>query len=92
MSNRGKEWDNFSGVVAQHVDDYTVAQYGDAPNDAVENFTEHDIAQNFKRYVNRLESGQRGYVEAQRDLLKIAHYCAILYFKRRRADFARPKE
>lgn len=82
MSNRGKEWNEFSALVAAHVDEYTVPQYGDAPHDAVSQFSEHDIAMNLRRYVNRLETSQRGQADAQRDLLKIAHYCGILYFKR----------
>ena len=86
MSIRGEEWDRFSALVAEHVDGYTVPQYGDAPDDAVEQFTEHDIAMNLRRYVNRLETSQRGHVEAQRDLLKIAHYCGILFFKRAKAE------
>lgn len=82
MSERGKEWEAFSELVAEHVDGYTVPQYGDAPHDAVSGFSEHDIAVNMRRYLNRMETGQRGKEEAQRDLLKIAHYCAILYAKR----------
>ena len=82
MSNRGKEWTDFSALVLEHIENYTVPQYGDAPDDQASGFSEHDIAANIRRYVNRLESGARGPVEAQRDLLKIAHYCALLHFKR----------
>jgi hypothetical protein len=82
LSMRCKEWNNFSRIVAQHIEGYTIPQYGDAPDDQASKFTEHDIAVNMQRYVNRLESNARGPEEAQRDLLKIAHYCAMLYFKR----------
>lgn len=82
QSNRGKEWSAFSDIVGQHIEGYTVPQYGDAPNDQASGFSEQDIAANIRRYVNRLETGARGPVEAQRDLLKIAHYCGMLYFKR----------
>ena len=85
MSNRGKEWGEFSALVAAHVDEYTVPQYGDAPHDPVSNFSEHDIAMCLQRYVNRMETGQRGPEDRQRDLLKIAHYCGVLYFKREQA-------
>lgn len=85
MSNRGKEWNSFSNLVAAHVEEYTVPQYGDAPNDPVTNFSEHDIAMCLKRYVNRMETGQRGPEDLQRDLLKIAHYCGVLYHKREAA-------
>ena len=82
LSMRGKEWDAFAKNVEEHIETYTVPQYGDAPDDQASQFTEHDMAANIKRYVNRLESNARGPEEAQRDLLKIAHYCAMLYFKR----------
>lgn len=81
-SNRGKEWVAFAALVLEHIDEYTVPQYGDAPHDQASGFTEQDIAANLRRYMNRLETNARGPVEAQRDLLKIAHYCALLYFKR----------
>ena len=82
LSNRGKEWAEFSAIVAQHIEGYTVPQYGDAPHDQASGFSEQDIAANIRRYVNRMETNARGPVEAQRDLLKIAHYCALLHFKR----------
>lgn len=82
MSEKGKEWGAFSALVAEHIEEYAVPQYGDKPHDELEKFTEHDIAMNLWRYVKRIETGQRGPVEAQRDLIKIAHYCAVLYFKR----------
>ena len=85
-SNRGKEWSKFSAIVAQHIEGYTVPQYGDAPHDQASGFSEQDIVANIRRYVNRMETGARGPVEAQRDLLKIAHYCALLYFKRQDAN------
>jgi hypothetical protein len=81
-SVRGVEWADFAALVMQHIEEYTVPQYGDAPNDQASGFSAHDIAVNLQRYVNRLESNRRGKEESQRDLLKIAHYCAILYFKR----------
>ncbi|MDR2055652.1 MAG: hypothetical protein LBQ10_07280 [Desulfovibrio sp.] len=83
-SRRGVEWAKFAVLVLQHIEEYTVPQYGDAPDDQASGFSEHDIAVNMRRYVNRLESNSRGPEEARRDLLKIAHYCAMLYFKRQR--------
>jgi hypothetical protein len=82
VSRRGKEWQAFSALVLEHIEKYTVPQYGDAPDDQASGFTERDIALQIRKYANRLESGARGPEEAQRDLLKIAHYCAVLYFKR----------
>jgi hypothetical protein len=83
MSKRGDEWTQFSQLVLDHIENYTVPQYGDMPDDQASSFTAHDIAVNIRKYANRLESSQRGPEEAQRDLLKIAHYCAMLHSKRK---------
>jgi hypothetical protein len=85
FSNRCKEWQAYSAIVGAHIELYTVPQYGDAPDDQASGFSEQDIAANIRRYMNRLETGVRGPVEAQRDLLKIAHYCAVLHTKRESA-------
>ena len=42
-SNRGKQWIAFAEKVLKHIDNYTVKQYGDAPNDAVSKFTAEQI-------------------------------------------------
>ena len=81
-SKRTKQWKIFSNRVVRHIEDYTVPQYGDYPDDQVSSFTEEEIISQFKRYVNRLGSNARGPVEAERDLFKIAHYAALLHFKR----------
>jgi hypothetical protein len=81
-TQQSKEWAEFAVSVLQHIEEYTIPQYGDAPDDQASKFTGHDIAVNLQRYVNRLESSRRGFEDAQRDLLKITHYCAMLYFQR----------
>lgn len=82
MSYRGDEWDRFSGVVQNHIEDYTIPQYGDGPNDFVETMSDGDVELQITKYVKRFGNNARGQEEAQRDLVKIAHYCAILYSKR----------
>lgn len=82
MSNRLNQWHVFSKLVDYHISTYTVPQYGDYPDDQASSFTEEEIISQFKRYVNRLSSNARGPEEAQRDLYKIAHYAALLHFKR----------
>ena len=81
MSKRGYEWNDFSHSVFDHVEKYTVPQYGDMPNDQASAFTAEEIAMNMKRYLNRVNSGQRGEEEARRDCLKLAHYACLLYNK-----------
>ena len=82
MSKRADQWKTFALRVVDHIEKYTVPQYGDYPDDQASSFTEEEIISQFKRYVNRLSSNARGEIEAKRDLFKIAHYAALLYFKR----------
>lgn len=82
LSNRGKEWQNFQKKVEDHIENYTVPQYGDAPNDPVSEYRERDMITQIRRYVSRLDTGQRGGNESNRDLLKIAHWAGLLYTKR----------
>lgn len=77
-TNRGAEWEAFSKEVLEHVEDYTVPQYGDAPGDLVETSTVEDIKVNLERYIRRIGKNARGPVEARRDALKIAHYACLL--------------
>ena len=91
MSKRFIQWVRFAGLVGCHIDNYTVPQYGDYPDDQATNFTDEEIISQFKRYVNRLNSNVRGAEEAERDLFKIAHYAALLHFKRY-ADKYKPVE
>lgn len=82
MSERAEQWMCFMSLVLSHIEDYTVPQYGDYPDDQATTFTDEEIISQFKRYVNRLNSNARGEDEAERDLFKIAHYAALLHFKR----------
>ena len=82
-SKRGQQWQDFSNNVFEHVEDYTVPQYGDAPNDQVANWDEGQIITQIEKYVGRLRTNARGPEEAARDLLKIAHYSCLLDALRR---------
>ena len=81
MSKRSIQWDVFAELVHQHIEDYTVPQYGDAPNEQVKDFIPRDIRHQLSRYVNRINSNIRGMDEAKRDCLKIAHYACYIYEK-----------
>lgn len=82
MSYRGAEWNDFSVLVRNHVENYTIPQYGDGPNDLVGSMSSEQIELQIKKYIQRFGNNARGFEEAQRDLLKIAHYCGILYYRR----------
>lgn len=79
MSQRGIQWLDFGVKVYNHVEQYTVPQYGDMPNDQASEFTVEDIKAQLKRYVNRIGTNARGEGEAFRDCLKIAHYACLLH-------------
>lgn len=79
MSERLNRYRNFSALVEEHVENYTVPQYGDYPNDQLSNWSEQDFKTTLQRYANRIGSNARGPVEAMRDCLKMAHYAGELY-------------
>lgn len=74
-------WEVFSGIVQMHIDEYTIPQYGDYPNDNLASFTAEDCLKNISRYAARLKSNSRGEDEVLSDLLKIAHYAGSAYLK-----------
>jgi len=76
---RGREWEAFSLCVFEHIEHYTVPQYGDAPDDQATEFTVRDCMVQVKRYANRA-----GKVEIKRqveDMKKVAHYACIAWAK-----------
>ena len=81
MSNRQREFSGFSLVVESHIENYTVPQYGDAPNDQVEEWTPEQCMESIKRYANRFGTGRRGRLETLRDMVKIAHYACLIFGK-----------
>jgi hypothetical protein len=81
MSNRYKMWEEFAREVGDHVESYTVPQYGDYPNDQITNWTTSDFKTTIIRYANRMGNNARGDKEALRDMLKIAHYASMAWHK-----------
>lgn len=86
MSLRSKLWLLFALEVLDHVEGYTVPQYGDAPTDQITNWSLDDVRCNLLRYVNRIGKNQRGQVEADRDACKIAHYASQLWAQARNLE------
>jgi len=81
MSNRRSEWDAFAYKVGKHIDEYTVKQYGDYPDDKLTEYSIDSIVQEIKKYCARVHTNARGRDETMRDTLKIAHYAAVLHSK-----------
>ena len=80
-SNRANEWTEFAIITKAHIENYTVPQYGDSPNDQVEEWSITTCAENIKRYANRIGSSRRGKLETLRDMVKIAHYACLILGK-----------
>ena len=78
-SERLKRWQMFSEGVAVHIEQYTVPQYGDYPDDQMAGFTADEIKMNMKRYLNRIGRDQRGAENSLMDCKKLAHYACELY-------------
>lgn len=79
--NRSLEWRVFSARVLEHINLYTIAQYGDYPDDEIEKWTPQMCVLAIAKYVRRFETGKRGNAETLRDLLKIAHFACLAYSK-----------
>lgn len=78
-SQRAKHWFDFSNEVFEHIEQYTVKQYGDAPNDQVENWTIEHCLEEAKKYINRY--GKISEERQLRDFLKMAHYVQLACLK-----------
>ena len=81
MSKRFQMWQDFAREVGDHVESYTVPQYGDYPTDQLTEWTLEDLKTTLKRYANRMGSNQRGSDDQKLDMLKIAHYASVAWHK-----------
>ena len=80
-SKRELEFATFATLVAQHVANYTIPQYGDAPNDEVEKWTAEQCVLAIQKYTKRFGSLRRGRLEELRDMVKIAHFACLAFGK-----------
>lgn len=80
MSKRSEEWIEFSDVVKNHIEEYTVKQYGDKPDDLVEQWSKWDCLRQIEKYIKRHGANARSDQDGS-DLLKIAHYAQIAWTK-----------
>lgn len=81
-SNRARMWDIFAEEAWRHIENYTVPQYGDFPDDQVAKWDEEQLKTQIEKYLNRLSSSSRGEQESNMDLIKIAHYAQLIWSKR----------
>lgn len=79
-TGRGKEWSEFAQIILNHIENYTVPQYGDITTDNVSKWSVDEIMPQIERYVRRYKSNSRPGQE-HLDMMKIAHYACMAYFK-----------
>jgi hypothetical protein len=79
-SRRGYDWNVFAIKVWQHIENYTVPQYGDRGEDSISEWSAEDCMKQVERYVKRFGKNARPGQE-KLDLLKAAHYIQCAYDK-----------
>lgn len=80
MSEREKQWFDFSLAVMNHLRDYTVPQYGDVGEDEITNYRVEDCLTHVNRYTKRYGSQSRDDQQLL-DFMKIAHYTQCAWEK-----------
>jgi hypothetical protein len=86
LSQKSLQFLNFSLEVIEHIENYVVPQYGDLPDEMIENFTIEDLQSQTKRYAGRVGKNSRGKIEDHRDCLKLAHYACFIKNKLKKID------
>ena len=84
-TNRGKHWKRFAAAVLDHIESYTVPQYGDSPDDLIETWAPDQCIKALEKYIQRFGKNQRLNQEVL-DMLKIAHLAQITYRKLMQTD------
>lgn len=75
-TKRGQEWFEFALAVLEHIEDYTVGQYGDTGADPASEYTPEDALRSASKYIARFGRNARS-GEQYRDFLKLAHYAQL---------------
>lgn len=77
-SLRASDWKAFSQKVEDHIENYTVPQYGDRGKDIASEYSrEHCLAQ-VKKYLARAGRNSRP-EQDNLDLIKMAHYLQMAH-------------
>jgi len=76
ISKRTLCWFEFAGEVARHVENYAVAQYGDAGDDPISDYSPQDCFRQVKKYMDRFGRNQRS-GQQELDFFKMAHYIQL---------------
>lgn len=80
ISKRGEDWILFAIVVLDHIENYTVPQYGDKNEDQVTNWSLQERVNQITKYAFRQGKNARE-GQDELDLVKIAHYAQLSHNK-----------
>ena len=72
-TKRGIDWQVFADQVLNHIETYTVPQYGDKGEDIASDYSTQDCINGAKKYLARFGRNSRP-GQDKLDLLKAAHY------------------
>ncbi len=79
-STRGKDFLDFSLNVWDHIENYTVPQYGDFPDDYIAERPIEECVFAIQRYLARIgRQSRKG--EGKLDMVKVAHYAQLIHDK-----------
>lgn len=77
-SKRAMEWIKFSHAVLDHIESYTVPQYGDEGEDLASNYTVQRCLEQVEKYLKRAGRNRRQ-GQDRLDLMKMAHYTQMAW-------------
>lgn len=80
ISERVRQWREYSNRVEKHLNEYTVPQYGDVGEDAITEYTVKDCAKHVERYAKRYGTQSRD-GQQELDFLKMGHYSQCAWEK-----------
>ena len=72
----------FCDKIRRHIVDYAIKQYGDSPNDQVQEWSIETCEAQVQKYVNRMGKNIRE-DQDEMDLFKAAHFIQIAWMKKR---------
>lgn len=78
--------------VIHHIENYVIPQYGDYPDQMIDDFSMAEMASQVKRYAGRFGNNARGPVEDHRDTYKFAHYACYMEDKLVQRDDTNKKD
>lgn len=79
-TKRGDEWQTFANEVLNHINTYTVPQYGDIGEDQINDWSIEACQLAIIKYTKRFGKNSRP-GQDKLDVLKIAHYACFIYNK-----------